>query len=218
MSKVLPWIKLGVSVGLLGLVAYLLDWQRSLSLLRGTARSELALGLALLLGAYLVNGIRLNQIQKRVALEVPMSLFWGSNYTGLLFNCVLPSCVGGDAVRVLFLAKRGYRTGALVVSGLVDRFLGLLSLFGLGGIAILAVPSILPIRPSMRLWMFFDIYHISKRLVRTVLNAQQGDGREITNKSVQPPRNLPLMKICGKVFQPTVSGHNSQHGMKARLV
>ncbi len=151
MSKALPWIKIGVSVGLLGLVAYLLDWQNSLTLLRDTAISELALGLGLLLCAYLVNGIRLIQIQRRVALDMPMPLFWGSYYTGLLFNYVLPSGVGGDAIRVLFLARRGYPTGALIIAGLVDRFFGLLGLFGLGGIAILAVPSILPIRHDFSL-------------------------------------------------------------------
>ena len=74
MSKALPWIKIGVSVSLLGLVAFLLDWQKSQSLLRGTSISELALGLGLLLGAYLINGIRLDRIQLRVALEMPMSL------------------------------------------------------------------------------------------------------------------------------------------------
>ncbi len=82
---------------------------------------------------------------------MPRPLFWGSYYTGLLFNYVLPSGVGGDAVRVLFLARRGYPMGALVISGLVDRFFGLLGLFGLGGIAILVVPSILPIRLDLSL-------------------------------------------------------------------
>jgi len=151
MSKALPWIKIGVSVSLLGLVALLLDWQESKSLLGGTAKSDLALGLGLLLCAYLVNGIRLIRLQQRVDLKMPAPLFWGSLYTGLLFNYVLPSGVGGDAVRVLFLARRGYPMSALVISGLVDRFFGLLGLFGLGGLAILAVPSVLPIKPDFSL-------------------------------------------------------------------
>lgn len=151
MSKALSWIKIGVSVSLLGLFAFFLDWQEFLSLLPSIAKSEFALALGLLLGAYVVNGIRLVRLQQRVELEIPTPLFWGSYYTGLLFNYVLPSGVGGDAVRVLFLARRGYSMSAMVVSGLVDRFFGLLGLLGLGGIAILAQPSVLPIRPEFSL-------------------------------------------------------------------
>lgn len=144
MSKLLPWIKIGISIGLLGLIAFLLDWQKSLSLLRGTARSELALGLGLLLGAYLVNGVRLIQLQRRVALELPRALFWGAYYTGLLMNCVLPSGVGGDVARILIVRKQGYPLGELAATSLVDRFLGLLGLLAIAGVALIIVPGELP--------------------------------------------------------------------------
>jgi len=151
MSKILPWIKIGVSVGLLGSLVCFLDWQESLVLLHSANRYELALGLGLLLVAYGINGIRLIKLQQRVGLEIPGPLFWGSYFTGLLFSYVLPSSVGGDAVRAMFLARRSYPMGALVVSGLVDRFFGLLGLLGLGGIAILVEPSVLPIRQDFSL-------------------------------------------------------------------
>lgn len=128
----------------LGLVAYFLDWQQALSLFRSTNKSEFVIGLVLLLAAYLVNGMRLRRIQQRADLEMPTPLFWGSYFTGILFNYILPSGVGGDAVRVAFLTRRGYRLGALIVSGLADRFFGLIGLFAIAGIAIFLSPSVLP--------------------------------------------------------------------------
>jgi len=143
-----PLIKIGVSASLLGLVVYLVDWQQALLLIRQVDARDLPLALGLLGCAYLVNGIRLARLQRRCDLEVAPPLFWGSYYTGLLFNNLLPAGVGGDAVRVLFLARRGFSLGALVAAGLVDRFFGLLGLFGIAGLAMLVAPSALPLAPD----------------------------------------------------------------------
>ena len=148
MSKALPWIKFGLSVSLLGVVAYLLDWREAKQLLLETPLMTLVIALALLLGAYLANGIRLILLQKRIDLEVPRALFWGSYYTGLLMNSVLPSGVGGDVVRVLLLTRRGYPMGLLAASGLVDRYLGLLGLLAIAGLALIFVPVELPMARS----------------------------------------------------------------------
>ena len=148
MSKALPWIKFGLSVSLLGAVAYLLDWREAKQLLLETPLMNLVIALGLLLGAYLANGIRLILLQKRIDLEVPIALFWGSYYTGLLMNSVLPSGVGGDVVRVLLLSRRGYPMGVLAASGLVDRYLGLLGLLAIAGLALIFVPVELPMARS----------------------------------------------------------------------
>jgi uncharacterized membrane protein YbhN (UPF0104 family) len=148
MSKVLPWIKIGVSAGLLGTVAYLLDWQQARLLIFESSPVDLVMALALLLGAYLANGRRLIRLQHRVALDMPRPLFWGTYYTGLLMNYVLPSGVGGDLVRILLLSRRGYPLGPLAASGLVDRYLGLLGLLIIAGIALLFVPEDLPMTKS----------------------------------------------------------------------
>lgn len=145
MSKALPWIKIGVSVGLLGIVAYLLDWQQVKLLILETSPVDLVMALVLLLGAYLANGLRLIRLQHRVALDMPRPLFWGTYYTGLLMNYVLPSGVGGDLVRILLLSRRGYSLGPLAAAGLVDRYLGLLGLLVIAGFALLFVPDNLPL-------------------------------------------------------------------------
>lgn len=138
-------LKIGVSLGLLAALLYWLDWGQALSLLRTVAPLELALALALLTGAYLANGLRLAGLQKRIGLHIRGPLFWGSYYAGLMFNNVLPAGVGGDAIRILALARRGFDFTSMLVTALVDRFLGLLALFAVGGVALLASPGTLPL-------------------------------------------------------------------------
>ena len=145
MSKALPWIKIGISASLLAWIAFQVDWQTLLAHFRGANKLDLVACLVFLMGAYLVNGIRLAAIQRRLNLHIPRALFWGSYYSGLSFNYVLPSGIGGDTVRVLLINRKGYPAGALIVSALADRFYGLIGLFGLGGLAILAAPSALPL-------------------------------------------------------------------------
>ena len=51
-------------------------------------------------------------------------IFW----TGLLFNQVLPSSVGGDAIRTFLLMKSGFKIGVSSISILLDRMFGLIGL------------------------------------------------------------------------------------------
>jgi uncharacterized membrane protein YbhN (UPF0104 family) len=149
MSRFLRFTKIGVSLGLLAAVAYWLDWEKAWNLLRSASPAEFALGLLFLFGAYLANAARLLLLQRRVGLEVPGPLYWGSYYTGLMFNYVLPLGVGGDAVRVVLLNRHGCRLNTLVTSSLVDRFFGLLALFVVGGFAICLFPSAIPLDPGL---------------------------------------------------------------------
>lgn len=144
MQKIRSISKIVISLGLLGLLASLLDWPQALDLLGKTPKSEFIVSLGFLLAAYLANACRLARLQRRAEVHMPAGLFLGTYYAGLAFNNILPSGVGGDAVRVMILAKRGYPLGTLVFSTLADRFLGLIGLFVIGGLALLAAPSALP--------------------------------------------------------------------------
>jgi len=149
MSRFLRFIKIGISLGLLAAVVYWLDWGQAWKLLRSASPAEFALGLLFLFGGYLANGARLLVLQRRVGLDVPLRLYWGSYYTGLMFNYVLPLGIGGDAVRVVLLNRSGYRLNSLVTTSIVDRFLGLLALFLVGGTALWLFPSAVPLDPGL---------------------------------------------------------------------
>jgi hypothetical protein len=55
-----------------------------------------------------------------------------SYYLGLFFNNLLPTGLGGDAVRILHLRARGVNTKALVSSTLMDRIIGLSTVIIMG--------------------------------------------------------------------------------------
>lgn len=148
MSKLLRLTKIGISLGLFSAVVYWLDWEQAWTLLRSASPAEFALGLVFLFAGYLANAARLLILQRRVGLDVPGPLYWGSYYTGLMFNYVLPLGIGGDAIRVVLLNRSGYGLNSLVTTSLVDRFFGLLALFVVGGLAIGVSPYFVPVDPG----------------------------------------------------------------------
>jgi uncharacterized membrane protein YbhN (UPF0104 family) len=70
------------------------------------------------------------------ATNVPsMSDFMAFSWAGLAVNQLVPSVVGGDALRVTLLARRGLQTAAAATSVIVDR------LYGLVGLLVLCIAS-----------------------------------------------------------------------------
>jgi uncharacterized membrane protein YbhN (UPF0104 family) len=221
MQKIRSISKALISLGLLGLLASFLDWPRALDLLGDTPLSDFILALGFLLAAYLANGFRLARIQQRAGVQVPATLFLGTYYAGLAFNNILPSGVGGDAVRVMILTKRGYPLGTLVFSTLADRFLGLLGLFVIGGLAMLAAPSALHATPldgrmigSLLLlvslvclwWLPGLLGFLLGRLARRP-GSRWGEGiarsHALIGRTLQPPRrvtDLLLLSLASHAF------------------
>jgi uncharacterized protein (TIRG00374 family) len=63
-------------------------------------------------------------------------------YFGLFFNNFLPTGMGGDVVRIIYLRKFGFATPLLISSTLLDRVIGLFSILLMGLIAIAISPKI----------------------------------------------------------------------------
>jgi glycosyltransferase 2 family protein len=147
-TRLALWLKIGVSLVLLGLLAYWIDLERLWSALRLVGLWQPALAWWLIVFAYLSNALRLRGLQRQAGLVMPDRLFWGSYGMGLAGNYALPSGVGGDAVRVLFLVRRGYAAGPLVVAGLVDRLFGLLGLLAMAGLALVSMPQAVPLEET----------------------------------------------------------------------
>jgi uncharacterized protein (TIRG00374 family) len=57
-------------------------------------------------------------------------------FLGIFFNNILPTTMGGDIVRTLYLSLRGVNAKALIGSALIDRTIGLFSMLVFGFICI----------------------------------------------------------------------------------
>jgi uncharacterized protein (TIRG00374 family) len=65
-------------------------------------------------------------------------------FVGFLFNNLLPSGFGGDAVKMYELSRRSHRGAEAVSSVLVDRFMGLIALQTIGLIALVLSWQLVP--------------------------------------------------------------------------
>jgi hypothetical protein len=91
-----------------------------------TARWELvALSAATFLGALWITGLRWWYLLRVQGIRV--SAWEGTRLTflGLFFNAVIPGTVGGDLVKAYYAARHTPKKAAVVVTGFIDRVLGL---------------------------------------------------------------------------------------------
>ena len=95
----------------------------------------LAAQLALLLGV-VVRAFRWQILVKDQGVDVTLRELTALYFVGFLFNNLLPSGFGGDAVKMYELSRASNRRAEAVSSVLVDRYVGLLALQAMGLIAL----------------------------------------------------------------------------------
>ena len=140
-KKLLPtFLRVGITAVGLWLAAQSIDLRQVGSLLaqgdwRWAAVAFLLINASLVLRAY-----RWLVLLRGLGVQVSFGRLVALYFVGNFFNAFLPSGFGGDAVRVVEVAQE---VGGDVATGTVflDRFTGLLTLFGMGLLA-------LPLRPA----------------------------------------------------------------------
>ncbi len=153
------WVALGAKIAL---AAALLFWlwregRLNVSVLLGAASAPdagplVVVGALAVLGGQFLLASRLRLLLRALGLPISFGRALGLTMIGSLFGTILPGLISGDAVRAAYLMaeSRGSRSRALAAV-LVDRVLGLYSLFLLGSLALLgaaaagAVPADLPV-------------------------------------------------------------------------
>ncbi len=127
------------------LVIWLLRTDRlDLSLITGLGFSArvvgfMFLGAAAVFGGQLLLAVRLRMLLAKQELNVSYSRALGLTLIGSFFGAILPGLISGDAVKAVYLLgdAQGGRSRA-VAAVLIDRVLGLYSLFLLGALSLIA--------------------------------------------------------------------------------
>lgn len=122
------WLKVGVSVGLLGLLAWLLPWHQV-----EEALGRLSPGLWALVWLGFVAGHALGVVKWRLFVNAghaalrfgDAALCYGA---GLFANLCLPSIVGGDVLRMALAGKFTRRPEAAFLGGIVDRLTDMIAM------------------------------------------------------------------------------------------
>jgi uncharacterized membrane protein YbhN (UPF0104 family) len=138
-------LKVVVSAGLL---AYVLIFRVDLGALgEAIARAHwdyLATAIALAMAGVALRAVRWLVLLRALDIDVPLKRLVKLYYVGTLFNIFMPSGFGGDAIRVVELARHSKKTPEAIGTVLVDRATGLWVLFLLGLLALPFAQASLP--------------------------------------------------------------------------
>ncbi|RME82765.1 MAG: UPF0104 family protein [Caldilineae bacterium] len=129
-------LKIAVSVGLILLLLSKID---TAAIGRQLAAADLRWTLAttaLFIVSILLRTVRWKILLDAQGVRVPYLRLSRWYYIGAFFNTLLPTGFGGDVVRTVELAQYSRQTPSAVGTVLLDRFLGILVLLGLGVVAI----------------------------------------------------------------------------------
>jgi hypothetical protein len=120
--------KILVSVGLLAAVAAASDLGALGGLLARLQPGHALLAVALLAGIAVVSGLRWWLVGRAISAPLSLRDCVSLMFVGTFFSQVLPTSVGGDAVRILLAGRRGLPYGRAFSGVMLERASGLLAL------------------------------------------------------------------------------------------
>lgn len=128
--------KLVISIGLLALLFRLYDFRQSWAALKGMDWRYFALAFFCFEISQVVRAFRWKFLLDAVGVPVPVHRLTYLYYVGTFFNTFLPSGFGGDAIKMVELARYSKHTSESVSTVVVDRLAGIIMLFIMGLIAL----------------------------------------------------------------------------------
>jgi uncharacterized protein (TIRG00374 family) len=146
-------LRLTVTLGLLGILAYQMDWPRLGQVMTNMRIQFWLLAIIVYLLSQVASTLRWRWLAQPLGFHQPLGHFLGFYFIGMFFNMFLPTAVGGDVVRAFYLDGKSGRRLAAFLSVLADRGSGLLVLLGLACVGVLAYPHPLDPKVSTGVWV-----------------------------------------------------------------
>ncbi len=92
----------------------------------------------------IISSVRWWVLAKALEFSGNFFMYLGYYFVGMFFNLFLPTAVGGDVLKIIFLSKGQGRRLAATYSVLADRLFGLAAMLIIGACAVLYKPFMLP--------------------------------------------------------------------------
>jgi len=137
-------IRLLVSVSILAVILHSIDIRQAWREVPNARPDWLLLALLMQFGSIAVAAYRWQLIMRNLGFGQSFSFYRDSYFKGMFFNQGLPTSIGGDALRVLDVANRGFRKRDALYGVAIDRIAGLGALLLLTLVAQLVDPDLLP--------------------------------------------------------------------------
>jgi glycosyltransferase 2 family protein len=135
-------IKIILSLGLFTFVFYKAGFSQTILKLKTASPFWLLLSLIIYSSGAFVRAYRWQGLLDVLGVRLGLKRLSWLYFIGFFFNQLVPTGIGGDAMRTYMLAKDGAGGAIAVNSVLVDRAAGLYSLLVMGTIALLIRPSL----------------------------------------------------------------------------
>ncbi len=137
-------LRLAATVLILILIMRSINAAQVWQVLKQTRLDYLAGALLLQFSSTAISAYRWQMIMQNLHFGQNFGFYWRSYFKGMFFNQGLPTSIGGDAVRMLDIARQGFRKRDALYGVMVDRIIGLGALLSLTLLAYLLSPDLLP--------------------------------------------------------------------------
>ena len=121
-------LKLLVTAAIFYYLFEIIDFHSLVAVLAKSHGGDILVALLFQVGSTYLAAYRWRAISKLLIFNEPLSFYVKSYFKGSFFNQVLPSSIGGDAVRVIDLGSCGYDKKEAFYGVFVDRVVGLIGL------------------------------------------------------------------------------------------
>ncbi len=144
-SRLFNALKVVVSVAMLAYVLLTVDLGELLATAASARLGYLVLAALLMIGSVALRAVRWLVLLRALDIGTPLPRLVKLYFVGTFFNIFLPTGLGGDAIRMMELARLSKQTPEAIGTVLVDRASGLWVLFIIGLVALpfgrAAIPS-----------------------------------------------------------------------------
>ncbi len=140
------FLRLGISGGLLIWLFSKTDPNQLIEAFLDISPSAWILAFCMYLLSQLVSSLRWFCLARGLGFNGGLVTYIGYYFVGMYFNLFLPTSIGGDVLKVLFLSRGEAKRLRASYSVIMDRLLGLAAMFCLGATAMILYNDLLPNR------------------------------------------------------------------------
>lgn len=148
-------IRIVVTSSIFVLILRSIDVQQVWATLKQVKLDMLAIAILVQFISTTMSAYRWQLIMHNLRFGQSFLFYWRSYFKAMFFNQGLPTSIGGDALRVLDVANRGFRKRDVLYGVILDRVSGLAALMLLNLLAYIFNPELLPLQ----------VYHVTLILV-----------------------------------------------------
>jgi len=121
-------LKITVSAGLIAILLYRISPGRLLEYLENMDPAWIAVAVAIFLVSSLLGALQWHLLLSAGGVKMPVARTVGLYFTGLFFNNLLPTNVGGDAYKIFDVVRTGHDPHKVFAITLLDRVIGITGL------------------------------------------------------------------------------------------